>query len=166
MKARSLLLLTPLLLNAALLAQSAGPAMFNGFPPPRSISEGRFGPLLRTLDMNRDGTLSPEELRLAPIALTGFDLDEDGFLVRGEVSAASMANTRRAASFRRVGAPSQSPADAALMLVLDANQDGILQPIEIANATTSLLRLDTNGDGAVTPDELRAAAGVSQGGNA
>lgn len=39
--------------------------------------------------------------------------------------------------------------------VLDANQDGVIDADEMANASTALRTLDTNGDGRLTPDEYR-----------
>ncbi len=42
-----------------------------------------------------------------------------------------------------------------LELALDANQDGIIDADEIANAATALRKLDKNGDGKLTPDEYR-----------
>ena len=39
--------------------------------------------------------------------------------------------------------------------VLDANQDGVIDADEIANASAALRKLDTNGDGRLTPDEYR-----------
>lgn len=112
--------------------------------------------MLRAIDANRDGTLSAEELRLAPIALTAFDLDDDGSLMHEEISPANHAQHR--AAFRMVLESARPFADAALMLVLDANHDGVVQSIEVANAASSLRRLDANGDGAITPDELQSAA--------
>lgn len=42
-----------------------------------------------------------------------------------------------------------------LMLALDANHDGDIQAMEVANAASSLKQLDANGDGELTPGELR-----------
>ncbi len=43
-----------------------------------------------------------------------------------------------------------------LVKALDANQDGILDATELANATTALLTLDTNKDGQLTGNEFHA----------
>ena len=40
-----------------------------------------------------------------------------------------------------------------LVMVLDANQDGVIDADEIANAGPAMLTLDKNGDGKLTPDE-------------
>lgn len=42
-----------------------------------------------------------------------------------------------------------------LFRVLDANQDGVIDAGEIANAAAALKKLDLNGDGRLTPDEYR-----------
>jgi len=41
-----------------------------------------------------------------------------------------------------------------IMLALDANQDGVIDATEIANAANALLTLDKNGDGKLTADEV------------
>lgn len=42
-----------------------------------------------------------------------------------------------------------------LFLALDANQDGLIDGGELANAAAALRKLDLNGDGQLTPDEYR-----------
>ena len=42
-----------------------------------------------------------------------------------------------------------------LVMVLDANHDGVIDADEIANASEALKKLDKNGDGKLTPDEYR-----------
>lgn len=42
-----------------------------------------------------------------------------------------------------------------VIVALDANRDGEIDPQEIANASNALLQLDTNGDGRLTFEELR-----------
>lgn len=158
MKPRHFALCTSLLLAAAVFGQTDRVPANVASRAGRAPSERSSGPLLRAIDANRDGTLSAEELRLAPIALTAFDLDEDGFLLRDEISPASMAHGRRS-SLWVVYSATRRPAETAVLLTLDANHDGILQPMEVANATSSLRRLDANHDGAVTADELQANAG-------
>ena len=41
-----------------------------------------------------------------------------------------------------------------MLAALDANQDGVIDASELANATSALTRLDTNQDGQLTADEL------------
>lgn len=42
-----------------------------------------------------------------------------------------------------------------IIAVLDANQDGVIDATEIANASKALLQLDKDGDGQLTREELR-----------
>lgn len=55
-------------------------------------------------------------------------------------------------NFNRDG---QRPPVPPLMAVLDANHDGVIDDVEIANASAALKKLDRNGDGRLTLDELR-----------
>lgn len=54
----------------------------------------------------------------------------------------------------RPGGPGHRPPPP-VMMVLDANHDGIIDATEIANASAALLTLDKNGDGQLTREELR-----------
>jgi Ca2+-binding EF-hand superfamily protein len=47
------------------------------------------------------------------------------------------------------------PPPSPVVMVLDANGDGVIDAQEIANTPAALATLDTNGDGKLTPDELR-----------
>lgn len=42
-----------------------------------------------------------------------------------------------------------------LIMVLDANGDGVIDATEIANASRALKKLDKNGDGKLTQEEIR-----------
>jgi hypothetical protein len=42
-----------------------------------------------------------------------------------------------------------------IIAALDANGDGIIDPVEISNAVAALTKLDINGDGNLSMDELR-----------
>jgi hypothetical protein len=59
-------------------------------------------------------------------------------------------------------AQGRSPADAGrsrpqppIFKALDANQDGVIDAGELANASAALKKLDKNGDGKLSPDEYR-----------
>jgi Ca2+-binding EF-hand superfamily protein len=152
-----LLLVTSLLLTSGLSAQTIIPLAPEAASAGLASLERRGGPLLRALDRDRDGMLSREELRLAPFALAALDLDEDGFLLGDEISPNALVPHRVAANAgRRIR--SRSPSDLGLIVALDANHDGILHPLEIANAASSLQRLDLNGDGVITQEELQTFA--------
>jgi hypothetical protein len=55
------------------------------------------------------------------------------------------------------GEPGGQRPPSPLIAVLDANQDGVIDANEIANASAALKTLDTNNDGQLTLDELRPA---------
>ena len=167
---RTLALLAPL--TAAALAQTS--------PAADHPARGRGGPafrghpLVRVMDLDRDGTLSATELVQAPITLGGLDTDGDGSLSATELhpgrgGARRPAHAGTPAAHPRpgrpagagtdrpapdTGAPRAHPSDL-VMLALDANQDGVLAAAELANATRSLGVLDGNKDGQLSPDELR-----------
>ena len=106
-------------------------------------------PIFAVLDTNHDGALSAREIAAAPLVLTALDLNGDGLISANERLALPAAG--RPVHFAR------SATAFNIVFTLDANQDGDLQPLEIANAVSSLKRLDRNGDGELTADELRPA---------
>lgn len=109
--------------------------------------------VVAALDTDHNGTLSATELLLAPTALRALDLNADGTLAVDEL--------RRFESSR----PSRSGRIASglnIAFSLDANSDGEIQAMEIANATLSLKALDLNGDGQITGNELRPVALYAQ----
>jgi hypothetical protein len=53
------------------------------------------------------------------------------------------------------GPEGQRPPRPPLVAALDANDDGVIDETEIANASAALKKLDKNGDGKLTMDELR-----------
>ncbi len=64
------------------------------------------------------------------------------------------------------GPDGHRPPPSPVVMVLDANHDGVIDAQEIANAPAALASLDINGDGALTPDELRPPPPQNgQGGN-
>ena len=125
---------------------------------------GRFNPVVRVVDADKNGELSAAEIANAPASIRTLDANSDGTVSVEELRPARPAN----APTPPAGAPERSqpaskdgtetthphPVDP-VMLALDANSDGALSTAEIGNATTSLLALDLNKDGKLTPDELR-----------
>lgn len=107
-------------------------------------------PVMAALDTDRNGVLSAAEIAAAPGALTALDLNEDGFVTPDELRA-----TAPASSDVRAFRVSRLASGLNLVVALDANHDGDIQPMEIANAVSSLKRLDLNGDGLISRDELR-----------
>jgi len=53
------------------------------------------------------------------------------------------------------GAEGWRPPPLPIIVVLDANDDGVIDAEEVANASTALKKLDKNGDGKLTADEYR-----------
>jgi hypothetical protein len=168
-----------ILRSLALLAPLAAAALAQTTPAPDRPAPGRGGPafrghpLVRVMDLDRDGALSATEVSQAPITLGGLDTDGDGALSSAELHPGRGGPRRPAhagspAADQRPGRPAGSgpareegrptsgrahPADL-VMLALDANADGILAAAELANATRSLGALDANRDGQLSHDEL------------
>ena len=122
----------------------------------RAVANRRVSAVVAALDVDRDGALSPTEIAHAPVLLQSLDLNEDGIL--------TVAELRGEPAYRRTGSPeavtrtsrSGRPGTGfALVFTLDANHDGDIQTMEIANAASSLRTLDLNRDGQLTADELR-----------
>jgi len=53
------------------------------------------------------------------------------------------------------GMPGHRPPPPPVLVVIDANHDGVIDADEIANASKALLQLDENGDGQLDREELR-----------
>jgi hypothetical protein len=62
------------------------------------------------------------------------------------------------------GPGGQRPPAPPVITALDANQDGVIDASEIANASAALKKLDKNGDGKLTPDEFMGQRPGGQGG--
>lgn len=116
----------------------------------------RVSAVVAALDIDRDGVLSQTEIAHAPVLLQSLDVNEDGILTVEEL--------RGEPAFRRTGSPealtrtsrSGRPGSGfTLVFTLDANHDGDIQTMEIANAASSLRTLDLNRDGQLTAEELR-----------
>lgn len=133
--------LLPLLVLGAAATLHAAPA------PARPAPARAVSPLWAALDTDHNGVLSPGEIAAAPAALTALDLDEDGTISADERQAFDADGHARPARPGSLGFN--------LLVALDANHDGALQPLEIANAAASLKGLDRNGDGLVAAAELR-----------
>lgn len=158
---RFILISAALSLVTALSAQppgrGRGPGGFGGPGGPGGPGRGPGGhPIVRVLDADQDHELSAGELANAPAALKALDTNGDGTISADELRPPRPADAPTPPADRR--AP---PADGdhprpvdPIMLALDADNDGTLSAVEIANATTSLQALDANTDGKLTPDEL------------
>ncbi len=78
-------------------------------------------------------------------------------VVSGAILVAQEAEEPRADDFRQRGFPHppHHPPPPPLMIAMDANRDGMLDPDEIANASAAMMNLDKDGDGYLTQEELR-----------
>jgi hypothetical protein len=145
------ILTTALALGTGIGMSQPGPGWHPGGPPGRG--HHLFDPILMALDTNTNGVIEAEELANAPTALLKLDKNGDGKLTADELRPPMPPGTNQ---FRmRPPPPGGHPPVSPLMAALDTNGDGELDATEIANATTSLLKLDANGDGQLTPDEFR-----------
>lgn len=146
-----LFLALPLVASTLLLAQPAAPG--EGRPQRGPGGHGRFHPILRILDADRNGEISAGEIVHAPILLAALDLNDDGSVALDELRPPRPADAP-ARPAPPAGTARVRPIDP-VMLALDANGDGALNAAEIANAAASLAALDANQDGRLTRDELR-----------
>jgi hypothetical protein len=119
-------------------------------------SPRRVSPIIAALDRDRNGVLSQAEIAHASVVLRALDVNDDGILtvaeLRGEFSARRPKSAEMSERTTRTVRPGTG---FTLAFALDANHDGHIQTMEIANAASSLRTLDRNHDGQLTSDELR-----------
>jgi len=119
-------------------------------------SPRRISPLIAALDRDLNGVLSEAEIAHAAVVLRALDVNDDGMLtvaeLRGELPAR---RTKPVEVPERTTRTARPGTGFTLAFALDANHDGDIQTMEIANAASSLRTLDRNHDGQLTPDELR-----------
>lgn len=134
-----------------------------GRPPvlPTDVSRaGRPAGIVAALDTDHDGVLSVVEITHSALILAALDVDDDGVLSAAELRDVGVVGlaTEAERTPPPVGRGGRVFPECDLGCVLDANRDGDIQPMEIANAPASLLTLDANGDGRLTTDELEIVA--------
>ena len=104
--------------------------------------EANRDPLMRALDLNHDGTLSPDEIFVSSKSLLTLDANHDG-----QISSAEMRP------------PQMSPAEQAdhMLAENDTNKDGKISKEEAPDfLQAQFARIDKNGDGYLDHDELVA----------
>lgn len=116
----------------------------------------RVSPLVAALDRDLNGVLSAAEIAHAAVVLRALDVNDDGILTVAELRGDFPARrTKSAETPARADRTARPGAGFTLAFALDANHDGDIQTMEIANAASSLRTLDRNHDGQLTSDELR-----------
>ncbi len=112
-------------------------------------------PVLGALDADQDLIISPWEIAAAPAVLRRLDRDHDGKLSPEECGFSLRADpeivldpefVRRA----RLDFMRANP----VLAALDSDHDGEISEAEIVNSPAALRTLDKNGDGSLTPDEV------------
>jgi Ca2+-binding EF-hand superfamily protein len=110
---------------------------------------------LMAFDTNKDGSLSRAEL---PARMQGLfdraDANKDGLLTPEELKATAGAQQGERGPRGRDGGPGFRRMDP-LAGAIDVDRDGTLSAAEIAGAAQALAALDANKDGRLTMDELR-----------
>ena len=112
-------------------------------------------PVLRALDADHDLVISASEISAAPAVLRGLDKNKDGklspeecgFFWSGGVTRDATLVSRARMNFMRFNP---------ILAVLDSDDNGEISAEEIGNSSRSLRRLDINGDGSLSPPEVIA----------
>jgi hypothetical protein len=163
-------------LALSLQAQDDTPPRRGGMNRPGS---GMVPPLIKALDKNSDGVLDAVEIAAAPAALLTLDTNKDGALTRDELRPQRPEGAPTEASADRPDRPQRPQGDRPPMRegrgprgdmpggprpggnpiigALDANHDGVIDATEIANASTALQTLVKNDDGSISLRDLRPA---------
>lgn len=148
-----------LTLSGVTLASAQAP---EGAGPRRGPGGRGPSPVIRALDVDKNGEISAAEIANAAAALRTLDTDNDGALAATELRPARPAHapvppadgSRPGRSGGGRPAGGSRPVEP-VMLALDADNDRTLSAAEIAGAPRSLAALDANKDGKLTRDELR-----------
>ena len=110
-------------------------------------------PLMQALDTNHDGVISAAEIENAPAALKTLDKNKDGKLTEDELRPQGMGEGMRGGMPGRVD-PQQM---VSRLMANDKNGDGKLSKDELPERMQNLLdRADTDKDGALSKEELTA----------
>jgi outer membrane protein assembly factor BamB len=108
-------------------------------------------PVLSALDKDQNKEISTEELAGAPTVLLTLDKNKDGKLSEDELSPGGGAGDTQSGQRRRRG-PGMMRMNKALS-ALDADENNVIDDVEIKGAVVALRKLDANSDGKLTDDE-------------
>ena len=123
------------------------------------------------LDANKDHVIDASEIAGASAALKTLDLNRDGMLTADEIRPPRPQRAEANGSAAQGSTPEGEHRDwkngkqhriSPLVAALDANHDGIIDANEIANASRTLAQLDKNGDGKLTREDLHRDRGEPQ----
>lgn len=157
---------TNLIAGATFAASALAATIVLAQPPEggqRPEGRGRFIPLIvETLDTDKDGALSADELTKSAETLKTLDKDSDG-----KVSAEELRRPRPEGSGDAGGRPPGGGAPGGpggrgrfvspIVAAIDGDKDGALSAEEIAKAPEGLKTLDKDNDGKVSAEEMRPA---------
>jgi Ca2+-binding EF-hand superfamily protein len=138
--------------------------------PPTDIAEETVKALM-AFDANGDGKLSKDEL---PERFQGIfdraDANKDGFLTPDEIRKMAAAQAPPADPGGREGGREGGRGEMnfirmdPILAAVDANGDGVISAEELRNAPAAIRKLDRHGDGQIRREEVMPAAG-RRGGN-
>ena len=123
-------------------------------------------PVAAILDTDSNGVLSEAEMAQAASQLLKLDQNQDGQLTAEELCPGGLGRRGQECPWGGQGQGRRACANgqkSVLLVILDADKDGVLSADEINGAPVMLKALDKNGDGQVTPDEIRPLAGAGRG---
>ena len=144
-----------LAVGTGVLAQGQGGAPREGAGPGGERRPGgRRMPVMIALDLDQNGELSADEIARASASLTTLDKNKDGKLTEDELRP----NPEGGAGGPGGGGPAPGPGTNEIvdrLMEFDANKDGKLTKAEAPGRLKGIFeRADTNKDGVLTRDEL------------
>ena len=166
MKQTITLLIGLALAGSALTADAQQGQGCGGGGPHRYGAQNFPPPIAAIFDTDSNGVMSEAEMAQAASQLLKLDKNQDGQLTAEELCLGGLGRGGQECPWGGQGQGRGACANgqkSVLLVLLDADKDGILSAAEINGAPAMLKALDKNGDGQVTPDEIRPLAGGGRG---